>query len=148
MGVYSREIISASVSDFAWLQGAWAGTFKDDAIEEQWSGEQCGTMMGMFRWMREGQIRFYELILIEPAGDGVMLRLKHFNPGLVGWEEKEKAVEFALTAWDGKKAVFYELNVPKTIWMVYHRPDDGTLEVWFETPETAEPTPFRYRRAG
>lgn len=149
MGRYSTEGIPASVRDFEWLKGAWAGKFKDDAIEEQWSGEHCGTMMGMFRWMRDGQVRFYELILIEPEGDDLVLRLKHFNPGLVGWEEKDRAVEFVLTEWDGKKAVFYERNAPKTIWMVYHHPDHTTLEIWFETPDdTAEPTRFLYQRIG
>ena len=51
-------------------------------------------MMGMFRWVREEKPWFTEHIPITQEPEGLIPRIKHFNPGLVGWEEKEESVKF------------------------------------------------------
>jgi len=54
--------------------------------------------MGMFKLTSEGKVNFYEIMTIVPDGKSFVLRLKHFSPGLIGWEEKDKSVEFPLLA--------------------------------------------------
>lgn len=37
---------------------------------------------------------FSEYMQIAPDGDSLIVRLKHFNADLTGWEEKDKTVNF------------------------------------------------------
>ncbi len=73
--------------DLRWLAGSWLGRNGADAVEEDWSLPGGDTLVGMFRWVRDGRVRFYELIAIEHDGGRVLTRIEHFDPGLVGWEE-------------------------------------------------------------
>ena len=75
-------MISVSASDLSWLSGAWYGQVGDDLIEEHWSGPAADTLMGMFRWIHDGQVRFYELLTNEPDGDQLLMRIKHFGAGV------------------------------------------------------------------
>ena len=80
----------------AWMAGRWVGEHEGDRFEEWWSEPHAGMMLGMFRWHRDGEPRFYELMSMEPDEARLVFRIKHFAPGLVGWEEKDAAVTFDL----------------------------------------------------
>jgi len=136
------------VADLGWLTGHWTGTRGDDQVEEAWGAPAAGTMMGMFRWIRGGEPWFYELTVLEPDGDSIMFRIKHFHPGLVGWEEKDRCVTFLLVALDGQEAVFHQQGVDSPPWMVYRLAGDGSLESWFQRPGEVveEKHIFRYAR--
>ena len=91
---------SATLDDLNWIVGNWRGTRPDDSsVEETW-GEPLGdAMVGTFRSVsREGKTRFYEFMAIEQTDAGLMLRLRHFNPGegLTCWEEKDACLEWSL----------------------------------------------------
>jgi Domain of unknown function (DUF6265) len=47
--------------------------------EEHWGTASVDSLMGTFRFVRDGKGRFYELMLIEQTADRPGLRLKHFN---------------------------------------------------------------------
>ena len=51
-------------------------------------------MMGMYRLVRDENPAFYEFMMLADEKDSLVLRLKHFNPNLTGWEEKDKTVDF------------------------------------------------------
>lgn len=55
-------------------------------------------MMGMYRLIRNAKPAFYELCTIVEENGSLVLRLKHFNPDLKGWEETDKTVDFPLVA--------------------------------------------------
>ena len=139
--------IDAAAGEVSWMAGRWVGEHDGDRIEEWWSEPHAGMMLGMFRWHRDGEPRFYELMSIEPDDARIVFRIKHFAPGLVGWEEKDAAVTFDLVQLTDAEAVFLKRGEER--WMVYQRQADaGELLAWFET--VAEPrTPgdeFRYSR--
>ena len=139
--------IDAAVGEVAWIAGRWVGEHDDDRIEEWWSEPHAGMMLGMFRWHRDGQPRFYELMSMEPDTSRLVFRIKHFAPGLVGWEEKEEAVTLDLVQLSDGEAVFLKRGEDR--WMVYQRQSSsGELLAWFETP--VEPRvpgdEFRYQR--
>ena len=46
-------------------------------------------MVGHFRLIREGRVVFYEIMLMDVVEGGVRIRVKHFNPDFVGWEERD-----------------------------------------------------------
>jgi hypothetical protein len=48
----------------------------------------------------------YEFMAIEQTSEGPVLRLKHFHPGLVGWEEKAHVWNYPLKSWKPGAAVF------------------------------------------
>lgn len=85
-----------SITDVAWIAGHWQGKAMGGSFEETWNPPFGGAMMGMFKFVENGEIKFYEILTIVQTKDSLLLRLKHFDKSLVGWEEKEESVEFPL----------------------------------------------------
>ena len=125
--------MTASIDDLAWLAGQWRGRYGDDIIEEHWSTPAAGTLMCMFRWIRGDKVRFFELVTIETDEDGeIRLRIKHFNPALRGWEEKDESVTFTLESMASQSATFVRDTSDEPVWMIYRRHGPDTLVAWFE----------------
>lgn len=87
---------AATIDDVAWLSGRWEGEFLGGAIDEVWSTPAGGSMMGHFRLVRDGKPVFYEIMTLLEANGSVEMRLKHVNPDMTGWEEKNDFVTFRL----------------------------------------------------
>jgi hypothetical protein len=85
----------ATLADMAWLAGHWTGDGLGGRSEEIWSPPDAGAMMGMYRHVKDGKPVFYELLTLVEERGSLVLRLKHFNPDLSGWEEKGDSVSFA-----------------------------------------------------
>lgn len=105
-------------------------------------------MICTFRWINADEtIRFYEFFVVETSGESILMRIKHFGPDLVGWEDKDKASDLDLVHFEGTEAVFLERNQANPSWLVYRKSDDE-LEIFFG--REAEPPPlkdvFRLRR--
>jgi hypothetical protein len=125
-------LTGVTLADLAWLTGSWSGQRGSDNIEEYWSTLTEGALMGMFRLFRGDQIRFYELITLTFEDGLLVMRFKHFDADLVGWEEKGEALEFPLVQCTNQGTVFFERNVPDPRWLIYRREDERTLIVSFE----------------
>lgn len=96
-----------TLEDLRWLVGDWRGTRPDGSIvEESWREAIGESMLGTFRWVADDKVRFYELLVIEQDDTGPVLRLKHFNRGLTGWEEKDQVLAWALVEATDTRAVF------------------------------------------
>ncbi|MEP7336165.1 MAG: DUF6265 family protein [Acidobacteriota bacterium] len=89
---------AATIADMAWYAGHWTGEGLGGFNEEIWSPPQNGSMMGVYRMMKNGKPVFYELLTLLEENGSLIIRLKHFNPDLTGWEEKEKSIAFPLVA--------------------------------------------------
>jgi HEAT repeat protein len=146
MSTYSTTPILGSVDNLTWLTGNWHGQRGEDVIDEHWSAPAAGMLMGMFRWLRGGEVWFYELIAVETEGEGLVFRIKHFYPGMKGWEEKDESVTFDLVSLGDGEAAFFKRGGKEPKWMVYRRVDEGTLVSWFEGEEGThkEKDEFRY----
>lgn len=131
MGAYPEEgLRGAEPARLNWLSGSWKGSVGGDPVEEMWSSEAGDALMGMFRWIKERNVRFYEFIAIERADGQVWMRIKHFHPGLRGWEEKDRSTEFLLVQLGDREAVFLQVGKPGT-WLVYRIEPDGALTAFF-----------------
>ena len=73
----------------------------------------AGTMVGSFRLMKDGQVAFYELMVLTREAEGIVLKVKHFTPEFVGWEEKEDAVDFVLEDVEPHHARFKGLTMDR-----------------------------------
>jgi len=113
--------LPATIDHLSWLAGSWSGSKESDDVEEQWSRPSAGTMVGMFRWVRIGKVWFYELMTIEEENGTLYFRIKHFNRGLVGWEEKADSVGFVLVQSMPRKAVFSRVHPSGDLLMVYEK---------------------------
>lgn len=94
------------VQDLAFLAGRWRGGVAGGLFDEEWSAPSADTMMGMFRYMENGKVQFYEFMTIEATPTGPVLRLRHFDQGLVAWEDKEAALSFPVVSFSENQVVF------------------------------------------
>ncbi|MBX7533893.1 DUF1311 domain-containing protein [Qipengyuania sp. 1XM1-15A] len=103
----------ATLEQMDWLVGQWVGTGIGGApAMESWLPPSGGTMVGSFvQEGDDGTIRFTEhLYLMEEEGT-LVLRLKHFNADLTGWEEKDGMLTFRLIAVEDCAAYFRSLTL-------------------------------------
>ena len=103
----------ASLSDIAWIEGHWRGNAFGGETVEIWSPPLGGSMMGSFKLVVGGSVSFYELMTISEVGSTLLLRIKHFDRELRGWEEKDKSVEFKLVRVTPGKVFFDGLTFEK-----------------------------------
>ena len=96
----------ATLDDFTWIVGQWTGTGLGGTSEETWLPPSGGALPGVFRQVQDGKVVFYELLAFVERESTVVLRLKHFNADLTGWEEKAHVLEFPLVEITPTKAVF------------------------------------------
>jgi hypothetical protein len=124
-----------SLADLAWVAGTWSGEMNGSTIEEQWSAPAGGAMMGMFRWVKGGTVLIYEFLLFEVGPAGVTLRLRHFEPGLIGWEEKDAPLLLPQVAAGPGEAAFEGGEPGKPLKLIYRRTGDRTMTVVLERQE-------------
>ncbi len=106
----------ADLAELGWLVGTWEGEGIDGApAMEAWTEPVGGAMPGIFvQTDGKGGTMFSEYMQIVPDGDSLMVRLKHFNADLTGWEEKDKSVNFRLVAKEGRALYFSGLTYQLT----------------------------------
>ncbi len=113
IGEKGFESPPAQIENVDWLVGQWLGDGIGGApAMESWLPPIGGTMVGTFvQQTADGDIQFTEhLYLMEEAGS-LVLRLKHFNADLTGWEEKDDMLTFRLVAIESCAAYFNALTL-------------------------------------
>lgn len=119
----------ASIEQMHWLVGQWVGEGIAGApAMESWLPPVGGTMVGSFvqAERREqggdsggdtgeahgmGAIMFTEHLYLMEEGGTLVLRLKHFNADLTGWEDKDGMLTFRLLAIEPCAAYFHALTL-------------------------------------
>jgi len=135
----------AGLEQVSWIQGRWQGPgIEGHAAVENWLPPTGNTMVGTFiQTDSAGDIMFTEhMYLMEEAGS-LVLRLKHFNPDLTGWEEKDDTTSFPLRAITPCRADFRALT------MRCDRADGLVVAVRIRNEDgSAGELVFRFTRAG
>jgi hypothetical protein len=96
----------ASIADVAWIAGHWRGDAMGGLIEEIWSPPLGKAMMGSFKLVIDEEVNFYELETITETNGSLILKIKHFDAALTGWEEKDETVDFPLVKLTENTAFF------------------------------------------
>jgi hypothetical protein len=99
-----------SLADLSFISGLWRAEFGGGLGEEHWSAASGDSMVGTFRFVKDDSAHFYEFMLIEQTNKGLVLRLKHFNPGLIGWEDKAQVHSYPLIEFHKGLAVFEKVD--------------------------------------
>ena len=102
----------ASIEQAEWLVGDWVGTGIDGAeAAESWLPPSGDTMVGLFVQEKpDGGLMFTEHMYLAEEGGSLVLKHKHFNPDLTGWEEKDGMVRFRLLSIEPCAAYFSGLT--------------------------------------
>ncbi|ANU06680.1 DUF6265 family protein [Paraurantiacibacter namhicola] len=103
---------AATLADVAWLQGQWQGEGIGGApASESWLPATGPLMVGSFvQQDGEGGVMFTEHMYIAETDGSLVVKLKHFDDQLVGWEDKEGMVRFPLVAVEHCAAFFNGLT--------------------------------------
>lgn len=139
----------AGSKDLGFLAGRWSGTVQGFQAEEIWSPAANGSLMGVYREMKDGKTTFFEFLTIEEEDGGLMLRLRHFKTGMKALDSDP--VVFALVKLSAGKAVFENGNQAHPVRMTFERRGANQLDVLLEHKrENGEWTHelFAYARQG
>ena len=130
---------AASLDSMKWLVGRWVGTGMGGEVEETWSPAKDGHMVGMFRYVRDGKTVLLELMTLSEVEGSVILRVKHFSPELVAWEEKEERTEFSWVSASEERIDFDGLSFRPNpdgdqmrVYLAMRRDDGSVNEVEFD----------------
>jgi hypothetical protein len=104
---------TATLSDVSWIAGHWKGEAFGGITEEIWSPPLGDSMMFVFKLVVDDKVAFYEIGHIRQEGETLILRLKHFNGNLTGWEEKDETVDFKLVKLEDDRAYFDDFTFEK-----------------------------------
>lgn len=116
-----------TVSDMRLLEGHWLGTFNGGPIEAIWSAPAGDNIVGFIRMMKDDKITLYELFAFEQTDRGPVAMVKHFKPGLIGQEEKDKADRYVFIEAEKDRALFEKDDA--SIRIIYERRPNDQLVI-------------------
>ena len=128
-----KDSPAASINDVARIAGNWQGEALGGITEEIWTAPLGKSMMGSFKLVVNEIVQFYELCTITEENESLLLRIKHFDKDLKGWEEKDQSIEFPLVKIEKNKVYFDGLTFEKinedelNIYVIFK--DEGKEEV-------------------
>jgi hypothetical protein len=142
----NAQDLKASVNDLAFMSGTWTLKHEWGDMEEFWGPPLGNSLISSYRCVKDGKVVFYEFVVIEEIAQNLVLKLRHFNPGSIGWEDKNAPLEYPLVEFSKNKAVFEAAD--KSNRLIY-RLVSGNLEVVLEEKnkeDKMERTVFAYKR--
>ena len=133
-------LIGAAISfeAFRFLEGEWCAQALGGQVIERWEKPFGDAMSGSMTVVRDGKVAFHEFYALVPAGDSWELRLKHFNPDIVSWEEREEVVVFPLIRATQRSLEFDGLTIVE-------RAPGVALDFTVDTPD-GQQLVFNYRK--
>jgi len=100
-----------SVADIAFIQGNWKATTPEgQTIEGVWLQPEGENILGFMRMMKAGKADLYEILAYEQTEQGLVSMVKHFKPGLIGWEEKDKHDRYNFVEASKDRAIFQKVG--------------------------------------
>lgn len=118
---------SPKLATLGFISGSWQTELGGDQLEEHWSLPAGDSMMGVFRWMKGSKLWMNELLTIVDDGEHVVLRLKHFDSKMVGWEEKADALTMKLVRNEASEAVFEGTKAEQPLKFTYKKVGESLL---------------------
>jgi len=81
------------LQDLTFVTGTWRADWNGGAGEEHWSDISGDSLLGTFRFVKDAR-RASRAYADRTDTGWPGLRLRHFSPGLVGWEDKHGSITF------------------------------------------------------
>lgn len=115
----SAQLTKASVNDLRFMAGKWTLKHEWGDMEEIWGLPMGDNLVSTFRCVKNGKVVFYEFMVVEQTGKIPVLKLRHFNKGSIGWEDKDKPYLMPAISLDKNAVVF--LSEDKKVRITYKR---------------------------
>jgi len=141
--VLHAQVTSPAMEQLSFLTGRWTSDTPDEYQEESWSPIRAQNITGQFRVLHKGTPVFYEFWTVEMDHNMPVLKLKHFNAGLIGWEDKDKSTRMPLRKVSANEVLFEEEDGSTTLH--YQRTGD-TLTCTVHHERTGKDEIFHFRR--
>lgn len=107
-------LAAVALQDFAFLEGRWCGKALSGEVVERWEAPFGDAVSGTMTLVRDRAVVFHEFFVIAEVDGHWQLRLKHFEPDVVGWESRAEVVTFPLESVAPGAAVFDGLSMQRT----------------------------------
>ncbi|WP_420151722.1 DUF6265 family protein [Spirosoma sp.] len=107
-----------SLADVSFMEGRWRGTFNGGPIDASWVAPEGDNLTGFMRMMKDSKVTMYEMLIFEQTEQGPIVLVKHFKPGLIGQEEKDKSDCYKFIEASKDKALFEK--------------EDGSIRIIYE----------------
>lgn len=123
--------VRASIDDVRWLEGYWIGKMPEGPVEQYYLPPAADQMPSFVRSLNDKGIIFYEISAFVERGGTIFIRLRHFTPGLIGWEDGSRPIERPLLAIEGGNLFFDRISFIRTgadTYTVYFLNMDGDQE--------------------
>jgi len=124
---FSQSAPQWTVNDLKFISGKWTGSTEWGDMEEYWSEPMGNTMMCSYMCVDKGKVVFYEFIVIENSDTVPIMKLRHFNPGSIAWEDKENPHLYPLIKLETNLALFESAD--KKTKMTFQRIDAESLKI-------------------
>lgn len=109
-----------SINDLSWFSGRWKYyPHGDDLLEEHWTDIEYSHMLGMFRWIKDGNIFVTEHMKMVQTSKGILLYLRHFDENFHSWEEKSEPIVLYLVRYSNGRAFFRRKDAIDSGWFLY-----------------------------
>lgn len=109
---------TGTLADVSFMEGRWLGTFNGGPIEAAWIAPAGDNLSGFMRMMNGDKVTMYEMLIFEQTEQGPVVLVKHFKPGLVGVEDKEKSDRYRFVEASKDRALFEK--------------EDGSIRIIYE----------------
>jgi hypothetical protein len=129
-GAAQAQSVKTAISSLSFMAGKWTLKHQWGDMEEYWGSPMGNNMMCSYRCVKDGKAVFYEFIVIEQSNGSPVMKLRHFNPGSIAWEEKDRPYLLYLTSINRSKAVF--TSADKKVKLGYERLSKTKLLSWLE----------------
>jgi len=124
---FSTQAQKGSLTDMAFLEGHWQGTFNGGPIDAVWIAPAGDNLTGFIRMMKDDKVTMYEMLIFEQTDNGPVALVKHFKPGLIGSEEKDKQDRYKFLE-ARKNYALYEKE-DGSIRIIYEKKSNGQLVI-------------------
>lgn len=118
---------SGSLADVRFMEGRWRGTFNGGPIEAAWIAPAGDNLPGFMRMMKDNKVTMYEMLIFEQTNQGPVVLVKHFKPGLIGQEEKDKSDRYRFIEAKKEYALFEKED--GSIRIIYEKRPNGQLAI-------------------
>ncbi|MPR34070.1 DUF6265 family protein [Salmonirosea aquatica] len=127
LGSPSIRAQQGTLKDLAFLEGHWLGTFSGGPIEAGWTAPAADNIIGYIRMMKDNKPTMYELFVFEQTDKGPVAMVKHFKPGMVGVEEKDKHDHYIFQSAKKNEALFEKEDA--SVRIIYERRSPSQLVI-------------------
>lgn len=127
---------AGSLSDVGFIEGHWKATSEGSTIEAVWSAPAGDNIVGFVRMMKDGKATLYEMFAFEQTEQGIVVRVKHFKPGLIGLEEKDESDHYNFLEAGKGRATFEKRG--ESLRVLYEKRSDDKFAIVLGRPQEGE----------